>query len=60
MPTFQRIFLSSLGAKNRSAVRLEQHKHRKQVKMKKTVGLLVLTVVTLTSAVVFLRFILHF
>jgi hypothetical protein len=60
MPTFQRIFLSLLGAKNRSDLRLEQHRHRKQVEMKKTLGLLVITVVTLTSVVLFLRFILHF
>jgi hypothetical protein len=60
MPTFQRIFSSLLGAKNRSDLRLEKHKHLKQVKIKKAVGLLVITVVTLTSVVVFLRFILHF
>jgi hypothetical protein len=60
MPTFQRIFLSLLGAKNRSDLRLEQHKHRKQVKIKKTLGLLVITVVTFTSVVLLLRFILHF
>jgi hypothetical protein len=60
MPTFQRVFLSLLGPKNRSDLRLEQHKHQKQVKMKKTIGLLVITVVTLTSVVVFLRSILHF
>jgi hypothetical protein len=60
MPTFQRIFSSLSGAKNRTDLRLEQHKRQKQVKMKNTVGLLVITVITLTSAVVFLRFILHF
>ncbi len=60
MPTFQRIFLSLYGAKNRSDLRLEQRKHRKQVKMRIAVGLLVITVVTLTSLVVFLRSILHF
>jgi hypothetical protein len=60
LPTFQHIFLSLLGARNRSDLRLEQHKHLKQVKIKKAIGLLIITVVTLTSAVAFLRFILHF
>ena len=54
MPTFQRIFLSLLGAKNRSELRLEHHKRRKQVKMKKPLCLLLITVVTLTSVVLFL------
>jgi hypothetical protein len=60
MPTFQRVFLSFLGDKNRSDLRLEQHKHLKQVKMRKALGLLLLAVVTEVSVILVLKFVLHY